>query len=568
MATDYWLLISGRLYLQRFLLAKRAWVVLFVAVCAVFLYGLGAVPLVGPDEPRYAEVAREMSARGDWVTPTLGGHIWFEKPALLYWLMIVAYRIFGVTEFAARVGPALSGVLTVLLTGWAARRAEFETGERQRGFGIACATVAGSTLGLMVFARAASFDVVLTATVAASLGLFYASEVERNEARRRWLLAGFYACVGASLLAKGLVGVVIPCGVAFLYFLLRRRWPGLVRLGVLWGPLLALAVAATWYAPVIARHGRVFVEEFFVQHHFARYVSDKYHHSQPFYYYLLVTPALALPWTFFLFGGIANALGENARAEDATSKLRVLALAWLVVPVLFFSASGSKLPGYVLPALPGAALLAGDGLHRYLRGLGGGLTMRLTGLLALAFAAAGVVFCFLHVGYIGEELRDMPKACAVALVTPPAIAGLVALFLTKRRTLCAASVAGATLLTVAVVVACALGPVSRGLTTGQLLSEARARGLGSLPVVQMHEVERTAEFYAAGRLAYDAKGEPLKLEGAGQVAEFARRNGGSALVIVPLREEYQLSQESELETSRVGDNGSSALVLVKTLGQQ
>jgi hypothetical protein len=106
--------------LQRFLLAKRAWVVLFGAVCAAYFYGLGAVPLMGPDEPRYAQVAREMFARGDWVTPTLGGHTWFEKPALLYWLMEAAYGLFGVTEFAARLGSALCGALTVLLAGWAA----------------------------------------------------------------------------------------------------------------------------------------------------------------------------------------------------------------------------------------------------------------------------------------------------------------------------------------------------------------------------------------------------------------------------------------------------------------
>ena len=126
------------------MLAKRAWVVLLVVVCAVYFYGLGSVPLLGPDEPRYAEVAREMYARGDLVTPMLGGHTWFEKPALVYWLMVAAFRVFGVTEFAARAGSALAGVLTVLLTGWVARRAELESGEGLRGFGITCALVTAS----------------------------------------------------------------------------------------------------------------------------------------------------------------------------------------------------------------------------------------------------------------------------------------------------------------------------------------------------------------------------------------------------------------------------------------
>jgi 4-amino-4-deoxy-L-arabinose transferase-like glycosyltransferase len=550
--------------LQRFLLAKRAWVVLFGAVCATYLYGLGAVPLLGPDEPRYAQVAREMYTRGDWVTPTLGGHTWFEKPALLYWLMRVGYGLFGETEFAARAGSALSGVLTVLLAGWAARRAEFESGEGLRGLGVTCAAVAASTLGLMAFARASSFDTLLTTTVTGALACFYCSEVERGAGRKTWLV-GFYLFVGASLLAKGLVGVVIPAAVVVVYSILRRRWPGLLRLGVPWGLLLVLMVAAVWYGPVIARHGRAFVDEFFVQHHFARYTSNKYHHPQPFWFYLPVTLGLALPWTAFLLGGIAGAVGTNARAEDAASKLRVLALAWLVVPVLFFSASGSKLPGYVLPALPGAALLAGDGLHRYLRGAGGTLAMRLTGLLALLVFGAGVALLVFHVGEFGEALRGLSHVYVAALLLPPGLAGLAAVFAPRRRELCAVLLVGATLLTVVLVVGSGvLGRLTRKESLGPTLAEAGAQGLGRLAVVNLHTVERTSEFYAAGRLAYDADGEPLKLEGANQVAEFARGREGAALVIVHRDYEHQLFEEPALESKRVAFNGRHALVHVKT----
>jgi 4-amino-4-deoxy-L-arabinose transferase-like glycosyltransferase len=550
--------------LQRFLLAKRAWVVLFGAVCVAYFYGLGAVPLMGPDEPRYAQVAREMFGRGDWVTPTLGGHTWFEKPALLYWLMELAYGLFGVTEFASRAGSAVAGVLTVLLAGWAARRAEFESREDLRGLGVTCAAVAASTLGLLVFARASSFDTLLTTTVTGALACFYRSEVERGAGRRTWLV-GFYGFVGASLLAKGLAGVVIPGAVVVVYYAFRRRWPGLVRLGVPWGALLVLMVAATWYGPVIARHGRAFVDEFFVQQHFARYVSNKYHHPQPFWFYLPVTLGLALPWTAYLVNGIAGAAGTNARAEDAGSKLRVLALAWLVVPVLFFSASGSKLPGYVLPALPGAALLAGDGLHRYLRGAGGLAAMRLTGLLALLAFGAGVALLVFHVGDFGELLRGLSPVYVTALLLPSGFAALAALFAPRRRTLCAVSVVGATLLTAVLVVAGGvLGRVTQKETLGRTLAEAAAQGYGSLPVVNLHTVERTSEFYAAGRLAYDENGEPLKLEGTNQVAEFARSKGGAALVIVHHDNEHQLFEDPALESKRVAFNGRDALVYVKT----
>ena len=362
-------------------------------------------------------------------------------------------------------------------------------------------------------------------------------------------------------MAKGLVGIVVPAGVVGLYYLVRREWPR--KVGVLWGLPLCVVVAALWYAPVIARNGWPFVDQFFIQHHFARYVSDKYHHSQPFYFYLPVILMLALPWTFFLVGGLAG-LGEtNVRAVDAASKLRVLAFATFVLPLLFFSASGSKLPGYVLPALPGAALLACDRVHRYLRGGAGLLSMRLTGLLAILLSATGVAFLFFGVRPLGEEVRHVSNVCAVALVLPSGLAGLIALLLARRRWLCFLSIAGATLLTIPVIVNCALGAVARDQTLANELRLAEQQGYGALPVVNMYTVERTSEFYAAGRLAYDERGEPLMLEGAGEVADFAARHGGAALVIVPVKYEQQLPDEPRLEARRVGDNGRLALVFVR-----
>jgi 4-amino-4-deoxy-L-arabinose transferase-like glycosyltransferase len=338
----------------------------------------------------------------------------------------------------------------------------------------------------------------------------------------------------------------------------------LLRLGVPWGLALATLVAAIWYGPVIARHGRVFVDEFFIQHHFARYVSNKYHHPQPFYFYLPVTLLMALPWTLFLFGGIAGVGQTNPRAEDAAGKLRVLGLAWLVVPVLFFSASGSKLPGYVLPAIPGAALLAGDCVHRYLRGTGGLILMRLTGALALMGCATFAAFKFFHVGTQDASMQGLSTAYTVALLLPSGFAGGAALFFARKRELCVVSIVGATLLTVALIVSGVLESAARQETLGQVFREAGAVGFGGLPVVSLHTVERTAEFYAAGRLAYDEKGEPLKLEGEVEVEEFARGKGGQALVIVPLQDEPQLFNAPGLEAKLIGDNGKVALVHVKT----
>jgi len=537
------------------MLAKRAWLLLFVAVCAAVFYGLGAAPLVGADEPRYAQVAREMYTRGDWVTPTLGGHDWFEKPALLYWMAAAGYWLFGETETGARLGAALAGLASMLLVWALARRVEFEAGERLRGFGFVGGAVAASSAGLLVFSRAANFDVLLTATVTAALACFFMSENERTPMGRQRFLVGFYAAVGLSLLAKGLAGAVLPGGVVLLYFFLRGRLPNLLRLGVWWGVPLCLLVAAIWYGPVIARHGRVFVDEFFVQHHFARYVSNKYHHPQPFYFYFPVMLMLALPWTAFLLSGLRGVFESNWRAEDAESRLSAFAFAWLLVPVVFFSLSGSKLPGYVLPALPGAALLAGRRVHKYLRGEGETLTMRLTGALALALCAAGGYFFYKSGGG-----RGVPEWAAALVLAPALVCGLLALVAPGRRMQCFMATAFGSLLTAVLIAALALAPLAERESVRGLLRRADSEGFAGRPVYQLHTIERSSEFYAAGRLAYDPQGEPWKFEGVRDLMQAVRAAGGRGLVLVPRRHADQLENVEGLEARHLGDNGQLALV--------
>jgi 4-amino-4-deoxy-L-arabinose transferase-like glycosyltransferase len=332
-------------------LAKRVYVFIFIIIIAFYLYGLGYLPLLGPDEPRYAQIAREMFLSGDYITPTLGGYTWFEKPSLLYWMIAASFKVFGVSEWSARLGPAFCGLLTIAAVGLVGRAID-------RGF--SSLVVTATCLGLIVFSRAASFDVVVTMTATWSLACFLLSELSK----RRVYLIGFYAFVGLSLLAKGLVGVVIPFGVVGTYYLLRRAWPERsVWLSLLWGVPLAVAVSAVWYGPVIAKHGWTFIDEFFVQHHFARYVSNKYHHPQPIYFYPVIILMLSLPWTPFLVEALVKARRWAWRGADNLSIVRSFSLAWLLAPIVFFSFSGSKLPGYILPALPAAALLIADVLR-------------------------------------------------------------------------------------------------------------------------------------------------------------------------------------------------------------
>ncbi|MFN0109105.1 MAG: ArnT family glycosyltransferase [Blastocatellia bacterium] len=330
-----------------------------LALCAgVFFYGLGGLPFIGPDEPRYAQVAREMFISGDWVTTKLGGINWFEKPALTYWLSAAGYKLFGENEFGARFFIAVFATIGALLV--------YGFGKRIRSarFGFLSAAVL-TTCGMWPgFARVATFDMPLSVAMTLALASFLVWEQnEEQQSRNRfWFLMCF--ALGLGVLAKGLVGIVLPCAVIVLYSLLTRRLKILFKPKLLLiGAVIFLATAATWYAPVIAKHGREFINEFFIGHHFQRYLSNKYKHPQPAYFFFLVALAGSFPWTFYLLGSAWNSI-RNWR-EALADRLRLFLWLWVLVTIGFFSFSGSKLPGYVLPIFPAIALLVGLELERW-----------------------------------------------------------------------------------------------------------------------------------------------------------------------------------------------------------
>jgi 4-amino-4-deoxy-L-arabinose transferase-like glycosyltransferase len=543
--------------LQPSTLAKRGCLFLFLAIMACYFYRLGRLPFVGADEPRYAEVAREMYLRRDLITPTLGGHPWFEKPALLYWLIIGSFSLFGISEWAARLGPAICGLLTIAAVYVLGTRVETaSSGGEQRGLGSTSALVTASTAGILVFSRGVSFDIVVTMTITWALSCFLISELEENQERRRLLLATFYVFVGLSLLAKGLVGIVVPLGVVGIYHLLRRELP--VRrllFSLVWGIPLALAVSAMWYVPVIARHGWPFIHQFFIQHHFARYLTDKYHHSQPFYYYLLIVIPMSVPWTAVLIAGVVEAKTWQWQATDPRSKLRVFALAWVLVPLVFFSFSGSKLPGYILPVLPAVALIAGDCLTRFKSGERMGTwAMRVTGMLLILLALSGVVYA--------RRTGNFSLRCMIFVAAPLIAAGVCSLIWRRIGTAFVVLITCATLSSSVILLNCDLTKIAQRESARDLIQLANSQGYSSARLYGLHTTDRTTEFYAAGRLAYGPDGEPVKFEGAAQVAEVARQSQQPILIIVPVEHLHQLTEFKTLQTEVIGDNGRISLVAV------
>ena len=334
----------------------RAYVSLLalVALAAVTLcFRLGSLPFVGADEPRYARVAEEMHAAGRWVTPLLQNRPWLEKPPLYYWITIPFVAVLGPGETAARLGPVLSGLAALLATLWLGRRLFGPEA------GFYAALILATSVGFVAFGRSASTDMPLAACLTVALSLLGAAAVEPTFPR----LGVALACVflGLAVLAKGPVALVVAAGAAALFWWLDEREGTLARwrlpLGV---PILAV-VALPWFVLVLREQGFAFIAVFFVNHHLARFVSDLHHHSEPFYYYAPVLLGLLIPWSGWLPLVLPTKLWPLKQANPAVLWL----VCWAAFPLLFFSFSGSKLPGYILPSLPPLALLLG---HRFAEG--------------------------------------------------------------------------------------------------------------------------------------------------------------------------------------------------------
>jgi 4-amino-4-deoxy-L-arabinose transferase-like glycosyltransferase len=391
---------------------ERFYLLALAALCAmVFFYQLGQLPLIGPDEPRYAQIAREMYATGDWITPRLGGIKWFEKPALTFWLSAIGYALLGENEFGARFGVAVAASLGVFLLYFFGRRVR---SARVGYLGAATLVTCGLWPG---FARGATFDLTLAVAVELALISFFLWESrEAQEGRNRcWWI--FCVALGLATLAKGLVGVAVPLAIIAPYLFLTRRRKAVLRPRLLvFGALIFLATAGAWYAPVIAQNGREFIDEFFVAHHFQRFFSNKYRHPQPFYFFPLVALAGSFPWLFYLASNAWRSLRQWR--EAFADRLRLFLWLWMIAPVVFFSFSGSKLPGYILPIFPAVALIVGEELERWWNNRAPSKTLCvLTALLIMAVGIGSGVILQLELGVAARDAWMMGSiAIAVALV--------------------------------------------------------------------------------------------------------------------------------------------------------
>ncbi|MGJ3250110.1 MAG: ArnT family glycosyltransferase, partial [Elainellaceae cyanobacterium] len=362
-----------------------AWALSVVWILAIgwlaFIWNLGEIGLVDETEPLFAEAARQMTITGDWITPYFNEETRFDKPPLIYWLMAIAYRLFGVNEFAARLPSALSAIALTAFGFYTLRFFGFPTpgevpsvnrgvNEDQQDYQqdarlwvsawIGAAAIA-LNIQTIVWGRSGVSDMLLSACMgAALLSFFWGYASGDRPSAQRWYMA-FYVFSALAVLTKGPVGVVLPVLIigAFLAYM-GNLWQVLQEIRLLRGAAVFLVITLPWYIAVIWQNGQNYIDDFFGYHNFERFTSVVNHHAAPWYFYFLVVLVGFIPWSIYLPAAIARTRfweRQHWQLQPRPAHLTVFALAWFIVIFGFFSIAATKLPSYVLPLLPAAAIL-------------------------------------------------------------------------------------------------------------------------------------------------------------------------------------------------------------------
>lgn len=320
----------------------------FAVFALTWFLGLEFRGLFMPDEGRYASIAREMLDSADWITPRLNGLKYFEKPPLQYWATAGAFALFGVDEWTARLWPALTGFLGILFTAFAGSRFV------PKSPWLPLTLVVAGSWGYFLGGQFLTLDMGLTFFLTAAMLSFLLSRQEgvSASAERGWMILG-WAAAGCAVLSKGVVGVVLPSLALLVYVAIEREWSLLRRLH--WGPGLCVfgAIVLPWFVLVQLKNPE-FSRFFFIHEHFERFLLPQHHRPGPWWYFVPILLVGLMPWTPSL-----PAVFARAWKAPATQGLNVdrFLLIWAGAVVVFFSASHSKLPGYVLPAFPAMLLV-------------------------------------------------------------------------------------------------------------------------------------------------------------------------------------------------------------------
>jgi 4-amino-4-deoxy-L-arabinose transferase-like glycosyltransferase len=414
-------------------------ILMLVVFCIFFFfYRISAYGLIGADEPRYAQVAREMLERHDWITPTLWGKPWLEKPALYYWGAVLSYKITGgPSDWAARAGDAVMASLMIFGIYFMLRRIRPQ-------IALDAALITAATTAIFGFARGADTDMPLEAFFTLGMlawivwyqeaGNQSAVSSRQSAANSKVFLALFYLFMGIATLAKGPVAPGLAGLIIILFAAWKREWKLIRR--TLWIPgiLIFLAIALPWYVLVQMRNPQFF-GEFILRQNFARFGTNLYQHHKPIWFYVPVLLGSLLPWSVLAIAGFISTLRvaqprtavPHEQSPDLFSRFLFL---WATVPVIFFTVAQSKLPGYILPSIPAWTVLTADYLQKLREG------ERKINFGVLAGHAALVAFCVaaaLLSPYAIVQKHFQPPLAALLVAAGFAAAFFVIIMYSVRR---------------------------------------------------------------------------------------------------------------------------------------
>ena len=338
-------------------MAESRWLLAALSLGAItaLCWQLSVTALFEPDEGRNAEKAREILVLNDWVTPHENFHPVLDKPVFFYWLVAIAYKIAGVSQWAARLPSVLAALGCLALV------YHFAVLRWDRWTGLWSVLILLTSVEFFSLARVVIFDMPLTFFLTLGLCAFYEASHADSLQWRRVCSFALYLALAAATLIKGLIGVVVPGMVIFFYLLLTRRWALLRRIYPVPGALLFLAIVSPWYLLAESRNPG-YLYYYFWQEHFGRFATNEFGKGEPWYYFLGVGLVGFLPWTLLL--PIAGKVAWQATWRKTFDDRALYLILWAVLPFLFFSISTSKLPHYILPIFPALALLTAIALER------------------------------------------------------------------------------------------------------------------------------------------------------------------------------------------------------------
>jgi len=540
--------------------SRERWTYLALSVFLAVLWfaTLSLRPLFNPDEGRYAEIAREMMAGGDWVIPHLNGLAYIEKPPLQYWATALSLRVFGQSEFAVRFYTACCALAT-LLTVWFLASRLWSVVAAWRA-----AVMLSSMMLFLVMGQLLTLDMGLTLYLTMALAGFLLAQTGQRPSELGWMLLAWVA-TALGVLSKGLVAAAIPAAVLVSYSAWARDFSPWRRLHIAWGLPLFLAITVPWHWLAALRLAD-FAQFFFVHEHWARYLTPSANREEAWWYFGVVLVLGSAPWTLSVLRVMV--LGWQRRRDaplrEFNPALFLWIWAWFVC--LFFSLSESKLIPYILPALPALALLIAslpaDALRR---------DVLMTAVLTLIAAAALAMLCVFAPRFVAASDRSdyflslaKPLAQVAALL---AASGLYVLSQRRREVTRSTVFLGVGWCLSGLLMmraAAAVAPVYSGIK----LAQALPAGAENAPIYSVGTYDQTLPFYwrrsvalvaYRGELDYGLRYDP----GAelASVAEFLLRwNSETEAYAVMEKAMYENLKKRGILMREVGRDANRVLV--------